>query len=100
MKHSKKYGITQCSSLRTCHRKKWSVVSGLVFDYDYNDHFDDPKEIIEYVVNSSVPIPTHYFVAMTSFENKSTSLTPEVTGLPIHHPSPTYRCGELPCAYQ
>ncbi|EPQ05209.1 Ectonucleotide pyrophosphatase/phosphodiesterase family member 3 [Myotis brandtii] len=47
-----------------------NVVSGPVFDYNYDGHFDDPSEITEYV-NSSVPIPTHYFVVLTSCKNKS-----------------------------
>ncbi|KAM7135840.1 ectonucleotide pyrophosphatase/phosphodiesterase family member 3 isoform 2-T2 [Molossus nigricans] len=48
-----------------------NVVSGPVFDYNYDGHFDDPSEITEYVVNNIVPIPTHYFVVLTSCKNKS-----------------------------
>uniref|UniRef100_A0A8C4LM48 Ectonucleotide pyrophosphatase/phosphodiesterase family member 3 n=1 Tax=Equus asinus TaxID=9793 RepID=A0A8C4LM48_EQUAS len=48
-----------------------NVVSGPVFDYNYDGHFDAPSDITEYVVNTSVPIPTHYFVVLTSCKNKS-----------------------------
>ncbi|KAI5193960.1 ectonucleotide pyrophosphatase/phosphodiesterase family member 3 [Manis pentadactyla] len=48
-----------------------NVVSGPVFDYNYDGHFDAPNEITEYVANTNVPIPTHYFVVLTSCKNKS-----------------------------
>ncbi|XP_004422454.1 PREDICTED: ectonucleotide pyrophosphatase/phosphodiesterase family member 3-like [Ceratotherium simum simum] len=48
-----------------------NVVSGPVFDHNYDGHFDAPNEITEYVVNTSVPIPTHYFVVLTSCQNQS-----------------------------
>ncbi|KAF6113625.1 ectonucleotide pyrophosphatase/phosphodiesterase 3 [Phyllostomus discolor] len=48
-----------------------NVVSGPVFDYNYDGHFDDPSEITKYVVNNSIPIPTHYFVVLTSCKDKS-----------------------------
>ncbi|XP_022359242.1 ectonucleotide pyrophosphatase/phosphodiesterase family member 3 isoform X2 [Enhydra lutris kenyoni] len=48
-----------------------NVVSGPVFDYNYDGHFDAPDEITEYVGNTSVPIPTHYFVVLTSCKNQS-----------------------------
>ncbi|XP_014929838.1 ectonucleotide pyrophosphatase/phosphodiesterase family member 3 isoform X1 [Acinonyx jubatus] len=48
-----------------------NVVSGPVFDYNYDGHFDAPNEITEYIKNTSVPIPTHYFVVLSSCKNKS-----------------------------
>ncbi|XP_062952753.1 ectonucleotide pyrophosphatase/phosphodiesterase family member 3 isoform X1 [Cynocephalus volans] len=48
-----------------------NVVSGPVFDYNYDGHFDAPDEITEYVADTSVPIPTHYFVVLTSCKNQS-----------------------------
>ncbi|KAI4539266.1 hypothetical protein MG293_010658 [Ovis ammon polii] len=48
-----------------------NVVSGPIFDYDYDGHFDAPDEIAAYAVNTSVPIPTHYFVVLTSCKNQS-----------------------------
>ncbi|XP_069345252.1 ectonucleotide pyrophosphatase/phosphodiesterase family member 3 isoform X3 [Eulemur rufifrons] len=48
-----------------------NVVSGPIFDYNYDGHFDAPDEITEHVANTSVPIPTHYFVVLTSCKNRS-----------------------------
>ncbi|XP_045150243.1 ectonucleotide pyrophosphatase/phosphodiesterase family member 3, partial [Echinops telfairi] len=48
-----------------------NVVSGPVFDYNYDGHFDAPDEITKYLANTSVPIPTHYFVVLTSCKNRS-----------------------------
>ncbi|XP_027626035.1 ectonucleotide pyrophosphatase/phosphodiesterase family member 3 isoform X2 [Tupaia chinensis] len=48
-----------------------NVVSGPVFDYDYDGHFDAPNEITGHVNNTSVPIPTHYFVMLTSCKDRS-----------------------------
>ncbi|XP_049756755.1 ectonucleotide pyrophosphatase/phosphodiesterase family member 3 isoform X1 [Elephas maximus indicus] len=48
-----------------------NVVSGPVFDYNYDGHFDASDEITKHVGNTSVPIPTHYFVVLTSCKNKS-----------------------------
>uniref|UniRef100_A0A8C9DIY5 Ectonucleotide pyrophosphatase/phosphodiesterase family member 3 n=1 Tax=Prolemur simus TaxID=1328070 RepID=A0A8C9DIY5_PROSS len=48
-----------------------NVVSGPIFDYNYDGHFDAPNEITEHVANTRVPIPTHYFVVLTSCKNRS-----------------------------
>uniref|UniRef100_A0A452SC51 Ectonucleotide pyrophosphatase/phosphodiesterase family member 3 n=1 Tax=Ursus americanus TaxID=9643 RepID=A0A452SC51_URSAM len=48
-----------------------NVVSGPVFDYNYDGHFDAPNEITGYIGNTGVPIPTHYFVVLTSCKNQS-----------------------------
>ncbi|XP_016049223.2 ectonucleotide pyrophosphatase/phosphodiesterase family member 3 isoform X2 [Erinaceus europaeus] len=48
-----------------------NVVSGPIFDYNYDGHFDSTNEITGYVFNTTVPIPTHYFVILTSCKNKS-----------------------------
>ncbi|VTJ81484.1 Hypothetical predicted protein [Marmota monax] len=48
-----------------------NVISGPIFDYNYDGHFDTPDEITEHVVNSSVSIPTHFFVVLTSCKNQS-----------------------------
>uniref|UniRef100_I3MMP4 ENPP1-3/EXOG-like endonuclease/phosphodiesterase domain-containing protein n=2 Tax=Ictidomys tridecemlineatus TaxID=43179 RepID=I3MMP4_ICTTR len=48
-----------------------NVISGPIFDYNYDGHFDTPDEIKEHVVNSSVFIPTHFFVVLTSCKNQS-----------------------------
>ncbi|XP_010637422.1 ectonucleotide pyrophosphatase/phosphodiesterase family member 3 isoform X2 [Fukomys damarensis] len=48
-----------------------NVVSGPIFDYNYDGHLDSPSEITEHVGGSSVPIPTHYFVVLTSCKDSS-----------------------------
>ncbi|XP_004609149.1 ectonucleotide pyrophosphatase/phosphodiesterase family member 3 [Sorex araneus] len=48
-----------------------NVVSGPVFDYNYDGHFDAPNQIIEHVPDTDVPIPTHYFIVLTSCKNAS-----------------------------
>ncbi|KAM9234433.1 ectonucleotide pyrophosphatase/phosphodiesterase family member 3 [Dugong dugon] len=48
-----------------------NVISGPVFDYNYDGHFDAPDEITKHVGNTTVPIPTHYFVVLTSCKNNS-----------------------------
>ncbi|EPY84122.1 hypothetical protein CB1_000504016 [Camelus ferus] len=77
-----------------------NVVSGPVFDYNYDGNFDAPNEITEYSANTSVPIPTHYFVVLTSCQNKSQ--TPDACPgwldvLPFvipHRPTNTESCPE------
>ncbi|NXM30315.1 ENPP3 phosphodiesterase, partial [Oxyruncus cristatus] len=48
-----------------------NVISGPVFDYNYDGHFDSLDEIKQYVNNTEIPVPTHYFVVLTSCKNKS-----------------------------
>ncbi|XP_019393600.1 PREDICTED: ectonucleotide pyrophosphatase/phosphodiesterase family member 3 isoform X1 [Crocodylus porosus] len=52
-------------------RNGLNVVSGPVFDYNYDGHFDTLAEITEHVKNTEIPIPTHYFVVLTSCKNQS-----------------------------
>uniref|UniRef100_A0A8C9N758 Alkaline phosphodiesterase I n=1 Tax=Serinus canaria TaxID=9135 RepID=A0A8C9N758_SERCA len=47
-----------------------NVISGPVFDYNYDGHFDSPDEI-KYVNNTKIPVPTHYYVILTSCKNTS-----------------------------
>ncbi|XP_040523476.1 ectonucleotide pyrophosphatase/phosphodiesterase family member 3 [Gallus gallus] len=51
-----------------------NVISGPVFDYNYDGHFDTLDEITQHVNNTQIPVPTHYFVVLTSC--KDTSYTP------------------------
>lgn len=46
-----------------------NVLSGPVFDYNYDGHFDTPNQIKKYVNNTKVPIPTHFYVILTSCNN-------------------------------
>ncbi|XP_064412173.1 ectonucleotide pyrophosphatase/phosphodiesterase family member 1 isoform X1 [Latimeria chalumnae] len=48
-----------------------NVVSGPVFDYDYNGNFDTLDTIQQYVANTKIPIPTHYFMVVTSCRSSS-----------------------------
>ncbi|XP_078712862.1 venom phosphodiesterase CdcPDE-like isoform X1 [Lampetra fluviatilis] len=43
-----------------------NVVSGPVFDYNFDGIADKPEEIAEFVEGTGIPIPTHYFVVLTS----------------------------------
>ncbi|XP_073527359.1 ectonucleotide pyrophosphatase/phosphodiesterase family member 3 isoform X2 [Phyllobates terribilis] len=46
-----------------------NVVTGPVFDYNFDGHFDSSAENISYVDGSNIPIPTHYFMVLTSCKN-------------------------------
>ncbi|XP_029450263.1 ectonucleotide pyrophosphatase/phosphodiesterase family member 3 isoform X5 [Rhinatrema bivittatum] len=48
-----------------------NVVSGPVFDYNYDGHFDSLYEIKQNLTNLQIPIPTHYFIVLTSCKNSS-----------------------------
>ncbi|XP_027651708.2 ectonucleotide pyrophosphatase/phosphodiesterase family member 3 isoform X2 [Falco peregrinus] len=48
-----------------------NVISGPVFDYNYDGHFDTLGEIKQHVGNTEIPVPTHYFVVLTSCKNKT-----------------------------
>ncbi|KFO86516.1 Ectonucleotide pyrophosphatase/phosphodiesterase family member 3, partial [Buceros rhinoceros silvestris] len=77
-----------------------NVVSGPVFDYNYDGHFDTLDEIKQHVNNTEIPVPTHYFVVLTSCKNKS--YTPvncsgslDVSSFIIpHRPDNTESCAE------
>ncbi|KAG8444561.1 hypothetical protein GDO86_009645 [Hymenochirus boettgeri] len=43
-----------------------NVISGPIFDYNYDGHADALREIEQYVQDDKIPIPTHYFVVLTS----------------------------------
>ncbi|KFQ00600.1 Ectonucleotide pyrophosphatase/phosphodiesterase family member 3, partial [Leptosomus discolor] len=77
-----------------------NVISGPVFDYNYDGHFDTLDEIKQHVNNTEIPVPTHYFVVLTSCKNKS--YTPlncsgslDVSSFIIpHRPDNTESCAE------
>ncbi|XP_078069850.1 ectonucleotide pyrophosphatase/phosphodiesterase family member 3 [Mustelus asterias] len=46
-----------------------NVMSGPVFDYNYDGHFDTLEQIKKYVANTKIPIPTHYYIVLTSCKN-------------------------------
>uniref|UniRef100_A0A8C4JQZ5 Ectonucleotide pyrophosphatase/phosphodiesterase 1 n=1 Tax=Dromaius novaehollandiae TaxID=8790 RepID=A0A8C4JQZ5_DRONO len=51
-----------------------NVVSGPVFDYDYDGLYDTLEKVKRHPGNSEVPVPTHFFIVLTSCKN--TSQTP------------------------
>ncbi|XP_070589631.1 ectonucleotide pyrophosphatase/phosphodiesterase family member 3 [Erythrolamprus reginae] len=48
-----------------------NVISGPIFDYNYDGKFDSYDTIKQFVNNTKIPIPTHYFVVLTSCENRT-----------------------------
>ena len=46
-----------------------NVVTGPVFDYNYDGRYDTPEQIQQIVSGTRIPIPTHYFVVLTSCGN-------------------------------
>ncbi|XP_053315226.1 ectonucleotide pyrophosphatase/phosphodiesterase family member 3 [Spea bombifrons] len=47
-------------------RNGLNVVSGPVFDYNYDGHVDALDEIKLHVQGTLIPVPTHYFMVLTS----------------------------------
>uniref|UniRef100_A0A8D3AS20 SMB domain-containing protein n=1 Tax=Scophthalmus maximus TaxID=52904 RepID=A0A8D3AS20_SCOMX len=43
-----------------------NVVTGPVFDYNYDGRYDRPEEIQQFVSGTNIPIPTHYFAVLTA----------------------------------
>uniref|UniRef100_A0A7N8XK68 Venom phosphodiesterase 1-like n=1 Tax=Mastacembelus armatus TaxID=205130 RepID=A0A7N8XK68_9TELE len=43
-----------------------NVVTGPVFDYNYDGLYDSPEQILQFVPGTRIPIPTHYFAVLTS----------------------------------
>nr|KAF6300435.1 ectonucleotide pyrophosphatase/phosphodiesterase 2 [Myotis myotis] len=43
-----------------------NVISGPIFDYDYDGLHDTQDKIKQYVEGSSIPVPTHYYSILTS----------------------------------
>uniref|UniRef100_A0A8B9Q1P0 Ectonucleotide pyrophosphatase/phosphodiesterase 1 n=1 Tax=Apteryx owenii TaxID=8824 RepID=A0A8B9Q1P0_APTOW len=48
-----------------------NVVSGPVFDYDYDGLYDTLEKVKRHPGNSEIPIPTHFFIVLTSCKNTS-----------------------------
>ncbi|XP_075059188.1 ectonucleotide pyrophosphatase/phosphodiesterase family member 1 [Mixophyes fleayi] len=47
------------------------VVSGPIFDNDFDGQFDSLKQIKQMTKDSNIYIPTHYFIVLTSCKNSS-----------------------------
>ncbi|MGH0156920.1 UNVERIFIED_CONTAM: hypothetical protein FKN15_032670 [Acipenser sinensis] len=52
-------------------RNGLNIISGPVFDYNYDGHFDTPEQLKQNVTDTQILIPTHYFVVLTSCKNSS-----------------------------
>ncbi|KAK6489736.1 ectonucleotide pyrophosphatase/phosphodiesterase family member 3-like [Huso huso] len=50
-------------------RNGLNIISGPVFDYNYDGHFDTPEQLKQNVTDTQILIPTHYFVVLTSCKN-------------------------------
>ncbi|KAG9335603.1 hypothetical protein JZ751_004368 [Albula glossodonta] len=48
-----------------------NVVLGPAFDYNYDGQFDTPDQIQQFVNHTRIPVPTHYFVVLSSCKNVS-----------------------------
>ncbi|XP_062980742.1 ectonucleotide pyrophosphatase/phosphodiesterase family member 3 [Elgaria multicarinata webbii] len=84
-------------------RNGLNVISGPIFDYNYDGHFDSLDNIIQHVTNIQIPIPTHYFVVLTNCENQSNTPLGCLGSLNVlsfilpHRPDNTESCaGQLP----
>ncbi|NWV66391.1 ENPP3 phosphodiesterase, partial [Malurus elegans] len=77
-----------------------NVISGPVFDFNYDGRFDSPGDIKQYVNSTKIPVPTHYYVVLTSCKN--TSYTPlncsesldALSFIIPHRPDNTESCAE------
>ncbi|RXM35055.1 Ectonucleotide pyrophosphatase/phosphodiesterase family member 1 [Acipenser ruthenus] len=52
-------------------RNGLNVISGPVFDYNYDGHFDTSEQLKQNIRDTKILIPTHYFVVLTSCTNSS-----------------------------
>ncbi|XP_027142507.1 LOW QUALITY PROTEIN: venom phosphodiesterase 1 [Larimichthys crocea] len=52
-----------------------SVVTGPVFDYNYDGRFDTPSQIQQFVSGTKIPIPTHYFAVLSSCRDTAHPVT-------------------------
>ncbi|XP_078255637.1 ectonucleotide pyrophosphatase/phosphodiesterase family member 3-like isoform X1 [Rhinoraja longicauda] len=50
-----------------------NVISGPVYDFDFNGRFDTPDIIAKNAKDGYNPLPTHFFVVLTSCKNKMQS---------------------------
>ncbi|XP_076158075.1 venom phosphodiesterase CdcPDE [Alosa pseudoharengus] len=48
-----------------------NAVAGPVFDYNYDGLYDSADQIKQHVSGKRIPVPTHYFVVLTSCKNST-----------------------------
>ncbi|XP_032999681.1 ectonucleotide pyrophosphatase/phosphodiesterase family member 3 [Lacerta agilis] len=81
-------------------RNGLNVISGPIFDYNSDGHFDSLDIITQHVGDSQIPIPTHYFVVLTSCEDQANtplSCSGSLSVLPFilpHRPDNSESCGD------
>ncbi|XP_066467298.1 ectonucleotide pyrophosphatase/phosphodiesterase family member 3 [Tiliqua scincoides] len=81
-------------------RNGLNVISGPIFDYNSDGHFDSLDDITQHVGHTPIPIPTHYFVVLTSCENQTRTplnCPDSLSVLPFilpHRPDNTESCAE------
>uniref|UniRef100_A0A452IVN7 SMB domain-containing protein n=1 Tax=Gopherus agassizii TaxID=38772 RepID=A0A452IVN7_9SAUR len=81
-------------------RNGLNVISGPVFDYNYDGHFDALHEITQHINNTQIPVPTHYFVMLTSCKNQSNTPLKCVGSLDVssfiipHRPDNSESCAD------
>ncbi|XP_069582110.1 ectonucleotide pyrophosphatase/phosphodiesterase family member 1 isoform X1 [Ranitomeya imitator] len=77
-----------------------NVISGPVFDYDFDGRSDPLEHIKQMSQNSDVYIPTHYFTILTSCKNSSetpelcSSLMEVISFIVPHRPDYSESCAE------
>ncbi|KAF3706981.1 Ectonucleotide pyrophosphatase/phosphodiesterase family member 3 [Channa argus] len=52
-----------------------NVVTGPVFDYNYDGRYDAEDQILQFVSGSNITVPTHYFAVLTSCRDSGQSVT-------------------------
>uniref|UniRef100_A0AAY4DB30 Ectonucleotide pyrophosphatase/phosphodiesterase family member 3 n=1 Tax=Denticeps clupeoides TaxID=299321 RepID=A0AAY4DB30_9TELE len=52
-----------------------NVVTGPVFDYNYDGLYDTVEQIQQHVPGTNIPVPTHYFMVLTSCKNISVPMS-------------------------
>ncbi|XP_072304430.1 venom phosphodiesterase CdcPDE [Eucyclogobius newberryi] len=51
-----------------------NVATGPIFDYDFDGRYDSSDQILRFVPGSKIPVPTHFFIVLTSCSNSSSSV--------------------------
>lgn len=51
-----------------------NILSGPVYDYNYDGQCDTAEQIQAFVPDSQIPVPTHFFIVLTSCKSSSSSV--------------------------
>ncbi|KAM8884832.1 venom phosphodiesterase CdcPDE [Synchiropus picturatus] len=55
--------------------KNLNVLTGPAFDYNYDGRADSPEQIQQFVFGTKIPVPTHFFIVLTSCEEPLANCT-------------------------